>query len=64
MKLRLGFLAALFAVVPLHQAASWGAGGHSVVAEIAQRRLAPDVMRKIRALLGGDISLASIAGWA
>ena len=43
MKLRPGFFAILFAIVPLHQAASWGAGGHSVVAEIAQRRLAPDV---------------------
>jgi hypothetical protein len=63
-KLRIGLWAALFAVVPLQQAASWGAGGHSVVAEIAQRRLAPDVARKIRALLGGDISLASVAGWA
>jgi hypothetical protein len=62
--LRIGVLATLLAAVPLHQAHSWGTGGHSVIAEIAQRRLAPDVLRRVRRLLGGEVSLASIAGWA
>ncbi len=49
---------------PPEQAAAWGASGHSIVAEIAQRRLTPDALREMKALLGGEISLASIASWA
>src|SRR5229473_1203728 len=64
MRLRSALFIILFAIAPLHEAAAWGAGGHSVIAEIAQRRLPPEVQRKIRDLLGGEISLASIAGWA
>ena len=54
----------LFALAPLDQAASWGASGHSIVAEIAQRRLHPQVLARIEDLLGGAVSLASIASWA
>jgi nuclease S1 len=45
-------------------ALAWGAGGHSVVAEIAQRRLSAVTQRHVMALLGGNTSLASVASWA
>jgi S1/P1 Nuclease len=48
----------------MSEAASWGANGHSIIAEIAQRRLHPQALRQIRELLGGDVSLASVASWA
>jgi hypothetical protein len=64
MRLRIGVLTLFLAIAPLHQAQGWGAAGHAVIAEIAQRRLAPDVLRKVKRLLGGEVSLASIAGWA
>jgi hypothetical protein len=62
--LRAGLLTVLFAITPLSEAASWGASGHAIIAEIAQRRLHPQAVRKIRELLGGDVSLASVASWA
>jgi len=43
---------------------AWGASGHSIVAEIAQRRLMPAVMAKIGELIGPQASLASLSGWA
>jgi hypothetical protein len=42
----------------------WGAEGHSIVAEIAARHLTPKAAESIRQILGGNISLASIASWA
>jgi S1/P1 Nuclease len=57
-------LAALLAAVPLGEALAWGTSGHSIVAELAQRRLEPSVLLKIQELLGGYVSLASIASWA
>ncbi|MEO7760564.1 MAG: S1/P1 nuclease [Casimicrobiaceae bacterium] len=45
-------------------AQAWGQQGHSIVAEIAQRRLSPVAAAKIQALLGNNASLASIASWA
>jgi hypothetical protein len=59
-------LAALtsFIAVP---AWAWGPEGHSIVAEIAQRRLtrdAPAIMSKIQSILGPGVSMASIASWA
>jgi hypothetical protein len=63
MTLRAGLLAILFALVPLNEALSWGANGHSIVAEIAQRRLHPVAARNIKGLLGGEVSLASVASW-
>jgi len=57
-------VAALLAIAPLDQALSWGASGHSIIAEIAQRRLHPRVLTQIEDLLGGNVSLASIASWA
>ena len=64
MTARAAILVLLFALAPLNQAASWGASGHSIIAEIAQRRLHPQVLARIKELLGGEISLASIANWA
>jgi hypothetical protein len=43
---------------------AWGQEGHSIVAEIAQQRVGPDTIRKLRALLGREVSLASVASWA
>src|SRR5262245_59589404 len=62
--LRAAFLIIVFAVGPVSEAASWGASGHSIIAEIAQRRLDPQAARRIRELLGDNVSLASIASWA
>jgi hypothetical protein len=64
MQLRATLIVILFVLSPLQQAAAWGVSGHSIIAEIAQRRLAPRVQDKIHDLLGGEISLASIASWA
>jgi hypothetical protein len=48
----------------LTQAQAWGPEGHSIVAEIAQRRLSPEAAAKVREILGENASLASIASWA
>jgi nuclease S1 len=48
----------------LTQAQAWGPEGHSIVAEIAQRRLSPEATAKVREILGENASLASIASWA
>ena len=54
------------------QAWAWGQEGHSIVAEIAQRRLDAGTLEKIKALLKDEtpeveapqVALASIASWA
>jgi S1/P1 Nuclease len=59
-------LAATIGWVPV-TALAWGPEGHSIVAEIAQRRIAhesPAVMDRIQRILGPGVSLASIASWA
>jgi hypothetical protein len=43
---------------------AWGPEGHSIVAEIAQRRLSPDAAAIVEKLLGRGHSLASVASWA
>jgi S1/P1 Nuclease len=43
---------------------AWGQEGHSIVAEIAQRRLSPAAAAEVEALLGKGHSLASMASWA
>ncbi len=60
--------AALFGVlltlsVP-QQAFAWGQEGHSIIAEIAQQRLDADTLRRVKTLLGGEVSMASVASWA
>jgi hypothetical protein len=64
MLLRTGLLLVAFGLGAVTEAASWGASGHSIIAEIAQRRLNPQALRTIKELLGGDVSLASVASWA
>ncbi|SRR6266568_1651569 len=66
------WLSVLLALIPCEQAHAWGQEGHSIVAEIAQRRLDAAVRDKINVLLSSElpglkdaqISLASIASWA
>lgn len=43
---------------------SWGAAGHSIVAELAERRLTAHALSEIGSLLGGRKSLASLSSWA
>jgi hypothetical protein len=43
---------------------AWGQQGHSIVAEIAQRRLTPAATARIQEILGINVSLASNASWA
>lgn len=60
-------LSALLAVIVAFwslPALAWGIGGHSVVAELAERQLAPETRRKIHEIMGDEGSLASWAGWA
>ena len=42
---------------------AYGSEGHSIVAEIAQRRLDADAQAAVRALLGGG-SMAAVSSWA
>jgi hypothetical protein len=57
-------IACLIQLALLAQAQAWGPEGHSIVAEIAQRRLSPEAAAKVREILGENASLASIASWA
>jgi hypothetical protein len=43
---------------------AWGQEGHSIIAEIAQRRLLPRATAEIGRLLGPNHSLASVGSWA
>ena len=53
-----------FACIAAANAFAWGADGHSIIAEIAQRRLDPEARVEMERLLGRGVSLASIANWA
>ncbi len=55
-------LVLLLAIVPA--AYAWGPEGHSIIAEIAQRRLTPAAAAQVRQILGENASLASVASWA
>lgn len=57
-------LAAALGCAFVGHALAWGQEGHSIVAEIAQRRLSPEAAAVIEQLLGRGHSLASIASWA
>jgi nuclease S1 len=57
-------IACLIQFALLTQAQAWGPEGHSIVAEIAQRRLTPETAAKVREILGENASLASISSWA
>jgi hypothetical protein len=62
--LRLLFFVIALPILPSHEARAWGQEGHSIVAEIAQRRLSPAAATAIKQILRGDVSLASISSWA
>jgi hypothetical protein len=57
-------LSAAFACAFASHALAWGQEGHSIVAEVAQRRLSPEAARMVERLLGRGHSLASVASWA
>jgi hypothetical protein len=62
--LRAAVVALAMTLVPVREAVAWGAAGHSIIAEIAQRRLDPVPLRRIKELLGGEVSLAAVANLA
>src|SRR5262245_22450148 len=51
-------------VVTSTYAWGWGQEGHSIIAEVAQRRLTSSATADVARLLGNNHSLASIASWA
>jgi hypothetical protein len=57
-------LSAAFMCSSIGQVYAWAQEGHSVVVEIAQRRLSPQAANAVEELLGKGHSLASIASWA
>jgi hypothetical protein len=57
-------LSGVFSFALTGQALAWGQEGHSIVAEIAQRRLSPAAADLVKGLLGPGHSLASVASWA
>jgi len=61
--LAVGYLA-LVAGLGCGQAFAWDQEGHSIVAEIAQRRLSPAAADAVERVLSRGHSLASIASWA
>jgi hypothetical protein len=58
------WLAAVLAASALGPAFAWGPDGHSIVAEIAERRLSAATRAQVEALLGRGHSLASEGSWA
>ena len=54
----------LFACSFSRAAFAWGTEGHSIIAEIAQRRLSPAATDAVAQLLGRGHSLASISSWS
>jgi hypothetical protein len=63
MRIAFGLLGILAACIST-EAFGWGQEGHSIIAEIAQRRLAPHAAAAVGALLGHGRSFASISTWA
>jgi hypothetical protein len=61
---RIWLVASVMLLAGVPEAAAWGAAGHSIVAELAERRLSSKALGEITALLGGRKSLASISSWA
>jgi len=57
-------ISALLLLGPVGSVFGWGQEGHSIVAEIAQRRLSPAAQAQIEQILGHNVSLGSIASWA
>src|SRR6202049_3675076 len=59
-----GWFAAALAIGCGGHALAWDQEGHSIVAEIAQRRLSPAAADAVGRVLGRGHSLASVASWA
>lgn len=57
-------LAGLLLLAGAGPAFGWGTEGHSIVAELAQRRLTPEARAQVEHLLGANASLASVSSWA
>jgi len=62
--MRLGALALVWTCAFTGQVLAWGQEGHSIIAEIAQRKLSPEAATAIQSLLGKGHSLASTSTWA
>lgn len=57
-------VACVFSVLFQGTAWAWGEEGHSIIAELAQRRLNDRAAAKVASLLGKGVSLASVSSWA
>lgn len=57
-------MAAALSVFAASQALAWGDKGHSIVAELAERRLSAKARTVVAELVGAGTSLASVSSWA
>ena len=57
-------VALVASLISAGQAMAWGQEGHSIIGELAQRHLPSNTLDAMKKLLGGEVSLASIASWA
>jgi len=64
MRLVFAACAAALLLASVDTAHAWGEDGHSIIAEIASRRLSPEAQRGVAAALGQGVSLASVSSWA
>ena len=65
MTTRICAVAAIVLSLAMPQAANaWGQEGHSIVAEIGQRRLDANARESVAKIIGSGTSLASMASWA
>lgn len=62
--LKLAVVVAFWSGTLVTEALSWGQEGHSIIAEIAQRRLTPHAANAVGSALGPGRSFASISTWA
>lgn len=65
-KLRTFLAAGLLALIPVTSVGAWGALGHALVGDLAQRHLNPKARAEVAKLLAGEPnpSLAGVASWA
>ncbi|MGM4986150.1 S1/P1 nuclease [Rhizobium sp. 11_C7_N12_5] len=62
--MKIAAISAVLLVTSFGQAFAWGQEGHSIIAEIAQRRLSATALTEVERILGGQVSMASVASWA
>jgi hypothetical protein len=46
------------------KAQAWGPQGHMMVAQIAEHKLTPKALAKVKSLLGSGLTMADVANWA